>query len=191
MNIQFYFKNTDADNGLKDYTKKKLINVFRFYNKVNEIYVEFEADAHHSHGDGVKKVFLTVYVPREVIRLEESGKDFREAMGLLIPKLKLQIKKYKEKQQTAAKKNGRTFKQAIRAVAGKIMPQIEKEGFIPQYEIVKRKEFALAEPISENKAIEEMSRLGHDFFVFNDSQNGKNGIVYKRRDGRYGKIQLE
>src|SRR4030042_2775014 len=149
MNIQFYFKNIDADDNLKEYAKEKLIGAFKSCKKINEAHIEFEADAHHSHGEGTKKVSLTAYVPREVIQLEESGEDFKEAIDLLIPKLKMQIKKYKEKQQTMSKKNGRTFKQAIRAVAGKIIPQIKEEGNIPQYEIVKRKEFVLSESISE------------------------------------------
>lgn len=191
MNLQFYFKNIDADDSLKDYAKKKLMGAFKAYKKINEVHIEFEADAHHSHGENTKKVFLTVYVPREVIRLEEAGEDFKEALDLLIPKLKLQIKKYKEKQQVVSKKNGVIFKQAIRTVAEKIAPQIKEEGFIPQYEIIKRKEFALAEPISENKAIEEMNRLGHDFYAFNDLQSSKNSVVYRRRDGRYGKIVLK
>ena len=33
-----------------------------------------------------------------------------------------------------------------------------------------------------------MNLLGHEFFVFNDSETGDTCVVYKRRDGDYGLI---
>ncbi|MFH1175662.1 MAG: ribosome-associated translation inhibitor RaiA [bacterium] len=190
MNIQFYSQNIDLPANLKSYARKKISKALRFCSKVKEARLEFEIDAHHSHGDNTKKVFLTIYVPRDVIRVEEFASDFQEAIDLLIPKLKLQIKKYKEKQQTLARKNGRMFKKAIQAAAGKIFSRSSDKQFIPQFEVVKRKEFSLAEVMNEEQAIEEMNKLGHDFFVFNNAKTSKNAVVYKRKDGKFGIINV-
>lgn len=191
MNIQFYSKNTEVPAVLKSYARKKLAKAMRFCGKCGEVRVEFEEDAHHNSGDESKRVEVTAYVPRDVIRVEETAGEFREAVDLVIPKLKIQADKYKKKQDTVARKNGRKFKQAIRSAVGKVMPWIQKGEAIPKYEIVKRKEFSIVETISESKAIEEMGKLGHDFYAFIDSESGKNAIAYKRRDGRYGIIKFK
>lgn len=188
MNIQFYSQNADLTKELKNYARKKIIKSFRFFNKIKEVHIEFESDAHHNQGEDVKRVFFTAYVPRDVIRIEEAGTDFKQTIDLLIPKLKHQIKKYKEKQQTLARKNERIFKKALRYATGKIKPQTLDEQYIPKFDIVKRKKFALAETMNEDKAIEEMNRLGHDFYVFIDNKSGQNAIVYKRIKGGYGVI---
>lgn len=36
-----------------------------------------------------------------------------------------------------------------------------------------------------------MELLGHDFFVFRDSDYGGVSVVYKRSDGNYGLIESE
>ena len=38
-------------------------------------------------------------------------------------------------------------------------------------------------------AIEEMEMLGHDFFLFVNSESGRSATVYKRDDGKYGLIE--
>jgi len=188
MNIQFYSQNIEIDDKLKDYARKKITKSFRFFNKIKEVHIEFESDTHHSQGEDVKKVFFTAYIPRDVIRIEETAADFKQAVDSLIPKLKQQIKKYKEKQRTLARKDERIFKKALRYATGKIMPQTLDEQYIPKFDIVKRKKFALAETMDEDKAIEEMNLLGHDFYVFVDNKSNQNAVVYKRINGGYGII---
>ncbi len=191
MNIQFYSKNTDLNNDLKSYARKKVAKALNICGKCGEVRVEFEEDMHHNQGENTRRVEVTAYVPRDVIRLEESAAEFKAAVDLLIPKLKMQANKYKEKQETVARKNGRKFKQTIKSAMGKVFPFFSREQYIPKYEIIKRKEFSLVEAVDEDKAIEEMNKLGHDFYAFVDTKSGQNAICYKRRDGRYGVIKLK
>ena len=41
------------------------------------------------------------------------------------------------------------------------------------------------------EAVMQMDLLGHDFFVFLDSDDNEVRVVYKRRDGNYGLIEPE
>lgn len=189
--MQFYSKNVEIPENFKEYAKKKISKAMRFCEKCGEARVEFEEDARHNSGEFSKKVEITIYIPRDVIRIEEMASDFREAIDLAVPKLKIQIDKYKKKQESIARRNGRKFKQALKSAVLKIIPWIKKGEYIPEFEIVKRKEFSIAEPLSESKAIAEMEKLRHDFFAFIDSESGGNSIVYKRRDGKYGVIKLK
>ncbi|MGH3431507.1 MAG: ribosome hibernation-promoting factor, HPF/YfiA family [Thermocrispum sp.] len=47
-----------------------------------------------------------------------------------------------------------------------------------------------AEPMTVDKALYEMELVGHDFYLFNDSDAGKPSVVYRRKGFDYGVIRL-
>ena len=53
--------------------------------------------------------------------------------------------------------------------------------------IVKRKTIE-NKPMSEEEAILQMELLDHDFFLYNDVDEGCFAVIYKRKDGNYGII---
>ena len=48
-----------------------------------------------------------------------------------------------------------------------------------------------AEPMTISDAIDQMELVGHDFFLFLDSESGMASAVYRRRGWTYGVIQLD
>lgn len=56
-----------------------------------------------------------------------------------------------------------------------------------EFEIIRTKQFSV-KPMDAEEAILQMNMLGHQFFVFLNSDNGKINVIYKRKDGRYGLI---
>ena len=56
--------------------------------------------------------------------------------------------------------------------------------------IVRRKTLN-TKPMSEEEAILQMEMLGHDFFIFKDSNTSNISILYKRKDNNYGVIETE
>ena len=56
--------------------------------------------------------------------------------------------------------------------------------------IVKRKTIEV-KPMNEEEAILQMELLGHEFFMYKDSETNAPCVVYKRRDGNYGVIESE
>lgn len=43
--------------------------------------------------------------------------------------------------------------------------------------------------MSEEEAILQMEMLGHDFFIYKDSETSKVCVLYKRKDNNYGLIE--
>jgi hypothetical protein len=43
--------------------------------------------------------------------------------------------------------------------------------------------------MDSEEAILQMNLLGHNFYVFNNSETNRTNVVYKRKDGRYGLIE--
>ena len=44
--------------------------------------------------------------------------------------------------------------------------------------------------MDSEEAVLQMDMLGHSFFVFEDSETNGTSIVYRRKDGRYGLIEI-
>ena len=65
-------------------------------------------------------------------------------------------------------------------------PAVPEEDF----EIARVKKFA-ARPMDVEEAILQMNLVGHDFFVFLNSETEAINVVYKRKHGKYGLIEPE
>ena len=46
-------------------------------------------------------------------------------------------------------------------------------------------------PMTLEEALNRMELVGHDFFLFSDSESGRPSVVYRRRGWSYGVIHLE
>jgi ribosomal subunit interface protein len=64
---------------------------------------------------------------------------------------------------------------------------IEMQGNGP---LVVREKFHVARPMTIDQALFEMELVGHDFFLFRDTEDGRPSVVYKRRGYQYGVIRL-
>lgn len=45
--------------------------------------------------------------------------------------------------------------------------------------------------MNKEEAILQMELIGHDFFVYTDEESNNVSIAYKRKDGKYGVIEVE
>jgi ribosomal subunit interface protein len=70
-------------------------------------------------------------------------------------------------------------------VAGLIPIQMEGDG-----PLVLREKVHLSHPMTIDQALLEMELVGHDFYLFHDSDCGKFSVVYRRRGYDYGVIRL-
>ena len=59
------------------------------------------------------------------------------------------------------------------------------------FKIVRSKKFPI-KPMTPEEAVLQMNLLEHEFFVFkNQNSDDSFAIVYKRKDGNYGHIELD
>ena len=57
-------------------------------------------------------------------------------------------------------------------------------------QIIRSKKFAI-KPMDAEEACMQMDLLGHDFFVFRNSETNEVNVVYKRKKNQYGLIEPE
>ena len=163
----------DITDAMKDYVKEKL-------SKLDKYLVDQKAKANvlvkvHNY---VQKVEVTIPLKTLILRAEEEQQDFYAAVDLVINKLERQIRKNKAKLQKRDKTKTKEFN------LDDIIP-IEEED-----KIVKHKKIDV-KPMSSEEAILQMELLGHDFYVYKDSDTNNVCVLYKRTDGGYGVIEEE
>lgn len=125
-----------------------------------------------------QKVEVTIPLKTLILRAEEESQDFYSAVDLVVNKLERQIRKNKTKLKKKEKIGIKEFN------IDDIIDLSEED------KVVKRKKIEI-KPMSLEEAILQMELLGHNFFMYKDSEINKIALVYKRNDGGYGLIESE
>lgn len=126
-----------------------------------------------------QKVEITIPTKVGILRSEVEDKDFYNALDLSIDKLEDQLRR--QKTRLSRKHKDKLALAFIESDEDKL-----KEGDIP----VKTKVIEVAK-MDVEEAIMRMEMLGHDFFVYDDVDDDKISIVYRRKDNNYGLIEVE
>ena len=163
----------EITDSMKDYVKEKL-------SKLDKYLVDQKVKANvlvkvHNY---LQKVEVTIPLKTLILRAEEEQQDFYAAVDLVINKLERQIRKNKAKLQKRDKAKTKEFN------IDDIIPIEEDE------KIVKHKKIDV-KPMSNEEAILQMELLGHDFYVYKDSESNNICVLYKRKNGGYGVIEGE
>ena len=127
-------------------------------------------------------VEITIPLKSFILRSEETKDDFYAAVDKTIDKLERQVRKNKTKLMSKQVKPSYDFNFSTFDFEEKE----EKE----EHKIVKRKNIEV-KPMNEEEAILQMELLGHQFYMYKDSETNEPAAVYKRNDGNYGVITSE
>jgi len=125
-------------------------------------------------------VQVTINSSGTLLRGEERGEDLFTAIDKVEAVLNRQIERYKGKLYN--KGRGSSFTRAEFSQ--------ETETAQPAERVTRVKRFAI-KPMSVAEAIDQMELLGHDFYLFRNSDTEELNLLYRRQDGNYGLIEPE
>jgi putative sigma-54 modulation protein len=201
-NFQVLTRNCDVNSRLRDHCEEKLLNLGRFWPRVDDAIVRFSQER------GTISAEVTLISGGMITRAEERADDMRQAFDFAVDKVERQLNRYKKKTQTQQRRQnnrddvaGTIIHPVDPVVAlnngvelpgpalsnGNGAAQAEDNGEDEQ-EMVRVKRFAL-KPMSPEEAALQMDLLGHEFFVFRDAASNEVSVVYRRRSGGYGLIE--
>ena len=183
-------RNLELNEKIRNYAEKKIKSrIDRLLDKVVEIEVKliFEKNPRINLNNRAE---VTVFTGREVIRAADSGSDIFEAVDRVSNKLERQVKKFRDKIITRGRKNYPPVADEPAGIEFEGLGTKKNESLEEKIRksIVKIKTFEL-KPISPEEAVIQMELLGHDFFVFINSESEKTAVVYRRKDKNYGLIE--
>jgi putative sigma-54 modulation protein len=111
MNISIKGTHVDLTPSLKQYVEEKIGNLEK-YMVAQEAHLEVARDMHHQSGL-VFRADINLITGKKIMHAESVGQDAYAAIDLLVPKLKEQIGKFKDKRQTLARRGARSAKRKI------------------------------------------------------------------------------
>ena len=164
----------DITDSMKDYVKEKLAKLDKY-----TLDDDIKATVNVKVRSYSQKVEVTIPLKTLILRAEEESSDFYSAVDLVIDKLERQIRKNKTKLKKKEKEGIKEFN--IDDIID-LSDSEDKE--------IKRKKISI-KPMNLDEAILQMELLGHNFFMYKDSDIEKIAVVYKRHDGGYGVIEEE
>jgi putative sigma-54 modulation protein len=167
-------KNIDVTAGLRASVEEKIGKLEKYFTPDTEVHVTLSVEKERH------KIEVTIPVKGSIIRSEQVSNDMYVSIDLVEEIIERQLKKYKRKL-TDHKQNISYFKQDY----------IEKD-FMDEDEIkiIRTKKFDI-KPMYPEDACVQMELLGHNFYVFNNAENDRICVVYKRKGNTYGLIEPE
>lgn len=175
MKIAIRGKNIEITEGFRDYVEKKLGKLTRYFEQVQEAQVTALA------GRGGYIVEVTVPLNSFILRAEELSSDnLYAAVDLVVEKLEKQIQKHRT----------RLYRRFRNQGLKNLITTMGDENATAAPSVVRTKRFAI-KPMPVEEAILQMSLLGHDFYVFSNSDTDQVNVLYRRKDGNFGLIEPE
>ncbi|MDQ1046020.1 ribosome hibernation-promoting factor, HPF/YfiA family [Streptomyces sp. V4I2] len=188
--------------------KLKLEKIQKLDGKVISLDVEVSKEPNPRQADRSDRVEITLHSRGPVIRAEAAASDPYAALDLAAEKLDARLRKQHDKRHTrrgarrltaaevadhvpgAATLNGNghtAHEEEPESVPTKKIGSLEVKGEGP---LVVREKTHVASPMSLDQALYEMELVGHDFYLFIDSETKEPSVVYRRHAYDYGVIHL-
>jgi len=170
VNLTVRGKNLDVPPVLREYAEKKIGKFDKFFDS--------DLSAQVTVGKEKEHYIVEVTMPLDggiLVRGEEQALDLFSAVDEVVDKMTKQIDRYRARFQ----------KKGLSSVRSGV-----ETAQVSEPKVVRTKHIAI-KPMAVDEAIMQMNLLGHDFFLFRNSDTEQTALVYKRKDGNYGLIEPE
>jgi ribosomal subunit interface protein len=218
MDIVFKGRHTEVLERFRSHARAKLTRIVRLDSRVARIDVEVSTERNPRQAGRRERVELTISSRGPVIRAEAAAEDRFTALDMAFAKLESRLRRSGDRRK--CRNAGHSSRPAAATAAGRppdpdeagppgddepagewlaadagtageaddddlIAIPMEGEGPL----IVRQKSHG-AQPMSIDQALFEMELVGHDFYLFRDTESGQPSVVYRRRGYQYGLLRL-
>ena len=161
---------------IKEYITEKLSKLDKYFDNPDNINCKVLIKVKNNE----QSIEVTIPITKLNLRAEESHKDLYSAIDLVQEKLERQIRKNKSRLNNKYR-NIPNFEMNF---------DYDVDEEYEEETIVKRKNID-TKPMDEEEAILQLELLNHDFFVFKNVDEECVSVLYKRKDGKYGIINVK
>lgn len=172
MKITTTGRKIDITEGLRSYVEKKISKLEKYFKESTDAQVTLSVQKDYH------TVEVTIFHDGIIFRAELTDRDMYAAIDKSIDVLERQIRKQKTK-----------LEKKLREGVFNEPPPFSDYVEETEFNIVKIKKYK-DKPMSAEEAILQMNLLGHEFYIFTNSETNDKEVVYKRKDGNYGLIEL-
>jgi ribosomal subunit interface protein len=208
MEVNITAKNLTVSDRFKDYVADRAHKVEQLAHRVQTLTIKVTRHDHSRTSGPEDQVELTVFEPGHVIRAEAHASDKFAAFDIALGKLAERLRRAADRRKVhhgrhgsigASELSAHDFAELdVRPVDADILlgtRAVDPANAAPQIDlgespvVIRRKSFD-AVPMSVEDALYHMELVGHDFYLFHDSETDKPSVVYRRKGWNYGVITL-
>jgi putative sigma-54 modulation protein len=169
LQVQVRGKNVSVTQALRRYVQQKLDHLDRFSDRFGRAQATLSVVREHHICE------VMVPIGSRLLRAEERSPDMYASIDMVVDKLQRQVEKY------------RTRLLAQRQPEEAPASPAQADG---KPAVVRTKRYPV-KPMTLDEAVLQMELLGHDFFIFTNSDTERVSVVYRRWDGNFGLIEPE
>ncbi|RAP36895.1 ribosome-associated translation inhibitor RaiA [Candidatus Marinamargulisbacteria bacterium SCGC AAA071-K20] len=177
MNITVKAHKLDHKKSVSEYAEKKLEKLSRFFDHIQDITIDLDI-SQTANEDDQQCAAAVMHVSGTVIRAEEQSSSMYASIDLLIDKLEVQLKKYKEKLRDEHRRN--TSHKHIQ-----VSNKLTKYDNRPH----KKEPRFIKKPMSPEEAAMVVEEELIPFLVFRNIENEKINVIYPQENNEYGLIE--
>ena len=208
MDIVVKGRKTEVPERFRKLVAEKLDKIQKLDGKVISLDVEVSKELNPRQAGRSDRVEITLNTRGPVVRAEAAAADPYAALDVAVTKLEARLRKAASKRHTR-RGNGRipasdvasAVPEAARIngdgtlVADHVPENVPTTRFGPlevrgEGPLVVREKTHVAAPMALDQALYEMELVGHDFYLFVDSETKQPSVVYRRHGYDYGVIHL-
>jgi putative sigma-54 modulation protein len=190
MDIEVRGKNRPVSSRLKTSAKEKVTRIAKFTHDAGRVEVDF-SEAKNPRVANSQLCEITVHLKRHFVKAHATATEPEAALDLALDKVEHQVSRIKDKRVSRSHPRRRN---GVEANGGAVVAMSEfgidddDEDADADARIVKTKRFT-AKPMAPEEAALQMDLLGHDFFLFTNTETGHAAVLYRRHDGHFGLIE--
>lgn len=176
MKYTYACKKVSLNDSIKEYAEKKISKLDRYFREDADALVTFSVEKDHRC-----VAEITIRSGSTLFRAQEESRDgdMRGVIDAACATIDRQIRKNKTR-----------LSKRLRQDA--LVPNVPAEFDVneeTEFQVIRTKHIAV-KPMSAEEAILQMNLLGHDFFVYRNTE-GVVSIVYRRKNGGYGLLETD
>jgi len=205
VELQIRSNGTKVTQGMREFIDRRMAKLDRLAAHVVDAQLELRTEQSRT-GSELTTAQLTLQTGRHVLRAEERDPEPAKAIDAAIDKLIKQVRKYNDKRTHNKKRRTPTSEIAAMSpplgepTAELTLPEDLSFSHVATATqtadepedgpVVRTKRFSM-KPMNVNEAIDQMELVGHDFFFFQNAEDDRLSVLYRRRDGSYGILAPE
>lgn len=213
MDIIVNARNAEIHPNFREYVEEKVSKVTQFYPRAQRVNVELNHERNPRQADTAERIELTVHGKGPVIRAEASSSDRYAAVDIAAGKLYERLRRARDRakdhrkgvthQETekpldiealkfelAVEDAPKAVHEETKSVADMKAGE-EREEQLGDSPVIVRQKLHEPDRMTVSEALYQMELVGHQFYLFVDTETSQPCVVYRRHGWTYGVLRLD
>lgn len=201
MEITVTGRHTSVPERFRRHIEEKVAKVAQLDSRVTRCDVVVSHEANPRQAKEAERVEITCHAKRTVIRAEASADEPYAALDLAMGRLLERVRRITDKRRVhRGRQTPVSVAEATAALTAPpgaeedepaVRPDAAKVGGDEDCPVRLREKVHQSVPMSVDEALNRMELVGHDFFLFHDTETDQPSVVYRRHGWSYGVIHLD